>query len=127
MSSARVFLESRGIVSIFVFNLILNLGRGSIQGCKKKSFSQTRNDRKLISSTKWIWKPNFNSLLPALPSRLRGNCSSGYLNTEAPLQVMQQRFCSKTWRLLCVLFLWFGQVFGWTKLVVDRIKLRPFF
>jgi len=27
---------------------------------------------------------------------------------------MQQRFCSKTRRLLCVLFLWFSQVFWWT-------------
>ena len=89
--------------------------------------SQTKNEWKIISSTKWIWKPNFNSLLSALPTRFRGNCSSGYLNPDAPLQVMQQRFCSKTRRLLCVLFLWFSQVFRWTKLVVDRIKLRPFF
>tara|TARA_B110000263_G_C14869210_1_gene312204 strand:- start:25 stop:147 length:123 start_codon:yes stop_codon:yes gene_type:complete len=40
MSTARVFLESRGIVSIFVFNLIWNLGHG----CKKKTFSQTKNE-----------------------------------------------------------------------------------
>jgi len=127
MSTARVFPEFRGIVTNFAFNLIWNLGRGSSQGCKKKTFSQTKNEWKLISSTKWIWKPNFNSLLPALPTRLRGNCSSGYMNPDAPLHVMQQRFCSKTRRLLCVLFLWFSQVFRWTKLLVNRIKLRLYF
>jgi hypothetical protein len=44
MSTARVFPESRGIVSIFVFNLIRNLDKGSSQGCKKKTFSQTKNE-----------------------------------------------------------------------------------
>jgi len=42
MSTARVFPESRGIVSIFVFNLIWNLGHGSSQGCKKKLFHKLK-------------------------------------------------------------------------------------
>jgi len=37
MSTARVFPESRGIVSIFVFNLIWNLGHGS-SGMQEKNF-----------------------------------------------------------------------------------------
>ena len=71
--------------------------------------SQTKNEWKLISSTKWIWKPNFNSYLPPLWTCLRGNCASGYLNPEAPLQVMQQRFYSKTPGDCCV-FCSYGSV-----------------